>query len=189
LWWSRLMSQIDASAGLQARRSGVQGDPWFGRCGSSARSGSAAPEEEGRDEQSSPVCSTWDQGHCPASLSCRTSGCERGRRPAQVATRLQERRSSLCCEYNECRCQRCWHRTHCVCRQSECAGESRLRAVGLLSTQIVRKQAKAIISNDASQCVTSSSTLSNSTNESVVWQAAKFGRRRRLLELAHPPTT
>jgi hypothetical protein len=56
------MSQPDASAGLQACRSGVQGDPWFGRCGSSARSGSAAPEEEERNEQSSSVCSTRGSG-------------------------------------------------------------------------------------------------------------------------------
>src|SRR5271155_5758528 len=34
---------------------------------------------------------------------------------------------------------------------------------------------------------TSSSTLSNSTNESVTWQAAKFGRKCTILELAHPP--
>jgi hypothetical protein len=61
-------------------------------------------------------------------------------------------------------------------------------AVELLSTQIVRKQAKAIhLQRRFLFQATSSSTLSNSTNEWVSWQAANFERRLAILELAHPP--
>jgi hypothetical protein len=61
-------------------------------------------------------------------------------------------------------------------------------AVELLSTQIVRKQAKANhLQRRFLLQATSSSTLSNSTNQWVTWQAAKFERRREILELAHPP--
>src|ERR1700733_7044773 len=47
------------------------------------------------------------------------------------------------------------HRSQCVCIQRDCArGASDCEAVKLLSTQIVRKQAKALsISNDAAHCM------------------------------------
>jgi hypothetical protein len=43
-----------------------------------------------RREQSSSVCSTGDQRPLSGEPGCRTAGCERSLRPAQVATRLRE---------------------------------------------------------------------------------------------------
>jgi hypothetical protein len=66
-----------------------------------------------------------------------------------------------------------------ACAGSEVAlGESRLRGSKLLSTQIVRKQAKAIFhfQQRGTLHATSSSMLSNTTNGWLTWQ------RRRLSE-------
>jgi hypothetical protein len=70
----------------------------------------------------------------------------------------------------------------------ECAGESRLRGSrASLNSNCQKTGESNHLQRSGILHATSSSTLSNSTNESVTWQAAKFGRRRRILELAHPP--
>jgi hypothetical protein len=61
--------------------------PWSDRHGSSVRDGPSAPKQWKAKEQSSPVCSTRDQRHLAGNQDCRTSGCERGHMPTQVATR------------------------------------------------------------------------------------------------------
>ncbi len=78
---------------------------------------------------------------------------------------------------------------------SACAGsevalvESRLRAVGVLSAQIVRKQAKAIFSSPTEQHIGCRAVVN--AFQQYEWLAglatAKLERRRRILELAHPP--
>jgi len=61
-------------------------------------------------------------------------------------------------------------------------------AVELLSTQIVRKQAKAIhLQRRHILHATSPSTLSNSTNGLPDWQRRSLSEDASLLELAHPP--
>jgi hypothetical protein len=147
--------------------------PWSGRMWPSARDGSSAPGER-KDERAKLSCllhwgsaSSVRQARLPnrgvRERPCAGAGCH-------AAPRGKE---SFCCEYSEDRCRRNWHRPQCLCRQRGCAwGASDCTAVELLSTQIVRKQAKALfISNDATHCnVTSSSTLSNSTNGWPGWQ-------------------
>jgi hypothetical protein len=73
----------------------------------------------------------------------------------QVATRSHERKNSVCCEYNEddvvTKLTSASMRVQAARLR---AGESRLRAVGLLSTQIVGIQAKAIfIGNSVAHCM------------------------------------
>ena len=142
------------------------------RYGLSARDGSSAPEERKTKEQSSPVCSTGDQRHLSGEPGCRTAGCERGLVPTQVATRLQRQKISLL------RIQR-GPVPEELASSSERVQAVRLRsgsrdcgAVKLLSTQIVRKQAKAIfhLQRRGTLRATSSSTLSNSTNGWPGWQ-------------------
>jgi len=131
-----------------------KGDPWFGRCGSSARSGSAAPEEEGRNERKlSRLLHKGIRAHCPASVSCRTSGCERGRGPTQVATRLRSAGGPSAANTVSVDAKDAGIELTARADSRSALGSRDCGAVGLLSTQIVRKQAKAIISNDASYCM------------------------------------
>jgi hypothetical protein len=72
----------------------------------------------------------------------------------QVATRSRERKNSVCCEYKEDDVTKLTSASMRVQAARLRAGESRLRAVGLLSTQIVGIQAKAIfIGNSAAHCM------------------------------------
>ena len=149
-----------------------KGDPWFGRCGSSARSGSAAPEEEGRNERKlSRLLHKGIRAHCPASVSCRTSGCERGRGPTQVATRLRSAGGPSAANTVSVDAKDAGIELTARADSRSALGSRDCGAVGLLSTQIVRKQAKAFyLQRRGILHATSSSTLSNSTNGSPDWQ-------------------
>jgi hypothetical protein len=106
----------------------------------------------GQIEQGSPVCSTGDQRHPSGELGCRTAGCERGSVPAQVATWLQEARNPSAA--NTVRADEEASVSVRVQTARLRSGSRDCEAVKLLSTQIVRKQAKALsISNDAAHCM------------------------------------
>jgi hypothetical protein len=123
--------------------------------GSSARDGPSAPGGQKTREQGSPVCSTGDQRHLVRRVKLPNRGvrerldADAGCHAAPGGTR------PFCCEYSESRCRKtgiglsaCANSEVALGKQSDCG------AVRLLSTQIVRKQAKAIsISNDAARCM------------------------------------
>jgi hypothetical protein len=141
--------------------------------GPSVRDGSSAPGRAKTKERGSPVCSTRDQVHLSDELGCRTAGCERGFYAKAVATRLQKARNRSAADTVRIDAGGTGIRPHRVCRQRGCAwGVATAMAVKLLSTQIVRKQAKAIfhLQQRCTLHATSSSTLSNSTNGWLTWQ-------------------
>ncbi len=153
--------------------------------------GPLLPKMEGRNEQSSPVCSTKGSGP----IVQRALAAEpRGAREAVGRHRLPRGSRSAggpaAANTMSVDAKDAGIDTHCACRQLECAGESRLRGSRASLNSNCQKTGE---SNHLQRRFilhgTSSSTLSNSTNESVTWQAAKFGRRREILELAHPPVT
>jgi hypothetical protein len=105
-----------------------------------------------RREQSSSVCSTGDQRPLSGEPGCRTAGCERSRMPAQVATRLREAqdRSAITVRIDAEKASASLRVQTARLR----SGRRDCGAVKLLSTQIVRKQAKAIfISDNAAHCM------------------------------------
>jgi hypothetical protein len=128
--------------------------PWSGRCGPSARDGSSAPESGRGKSKALPSAPLGISVIYPASQAAEPRGAREAlcRAGCHAAPGGKE---SFCCEYSEDRCRRNWHRPQCLCRQRGCAwGASDCMAVELLSTQIVRKQAKALfISNDAAHCM------------------------------------
>jgi hypothetical protein len=97
-----------------------------------------------------------------------------------------EGKRSLCCEYSEDRCRRNRQSTSMRVQAARLRLWSRdCVAVELLSTQVVRKQAKAIFHFQQRNTLhaTSSSTLSNSTNGWLTWQWRSFSEDRRYLRL------
>src|SRR5882757_540907 len=120
------------------------------------RDGSSAPGERKTRERGSPVCSTRDQVHLSDERGCRTAGCERGFMPRPVATRLPRAKKRSAADTVRIDAGGTGIRPQCVCRQRGCAwGVATAIAVKLLSTQIVRKQAKAIffIFDNATRCM------------------------------------
>src|SRR5258708_37546361 len=119
------------------------------------RDGSSALGEQKTKERGSPVCSTRDQVHLSDERSCRTAGCERGFYAVAGCHAAPEGKGSFCCGYSEDRCRRNWHSTSVRVQAARLRLGSRdCVAVKLLSTQIVRKQAKAIfIFNNAARCM------------------------------------
>jgi hypothetical protein len=158
------------------------------RCGSSARSGPAAPGVEKTERARLSYLLHWGSVPLARRAKRRTAGCERGCIPAQVATRFRERKSSLRCEYSECRCQRCWHRPHCACQQRDCAGESRLRGSRASLNSNCQKNRRKQSSPTARHVACNVVVNAFQQYERVAKLAtAKFERRRAILELAHPP--
>ena len=129
--------------------------PWPAVYGPSARDGPSAPEEETTKERGSLICSSREQVHPSGERCCRTAGCERGCCAKAVATRLQKARNRSAADTVRIDAGRTGIRPQCVCRQRGCAwGVATAMAVKLLSTQIVRKQAKALfIFNNAARCM------------------------------------
>ena len=120
--------------------------PWSGGFSPSARNGPSAPGERQTKEQGSPVCSTWDQRHLSGERRCRTAGCERGRMPTQVATRLRRAQDSSAANTVKAQCEKAGISLSACAGSKVRSGSRDCEAVKLLSTQIVRKQAKAISS-------------------------------------------
>jgi hypothetical protein len=119
-----------------------------------ARDGSSAPGERKTKEQDSPACSTGDQRHLSDERGCRTAGCERGLVPTQVATRLREARDHSAANTVRAGAKKLASASLRVQAARLRSGSRDCGAVKLLSTQIVRKQAKALfISNDATHCM------------------------------------
>jgi hypothetical protein len=117
----------------------------------------------------------------------------RGAREAICRRRLprgSRSKESFCCEYSEGRAGRTGiDRSQCVCRQRGCVrGAVDRGAVKLLSTQIVRKQAKALSSPTTRHLACN---VVVDASQQYEWLAslatAKLERRRLILGLAHPP--
>ena len=124
-------------------------------------------------ERGSPACSTRDQVHMSDERGCRTAGCERDLMPWQVATRLRKARDRSAADTKRIDAWKNWAFDLNACAAARLRLGSRdCGAVKLLSTQIVRKQAKAIfhLQQRGTLHATSSSTLSNSTNGWLTWQ-------------------
>ncbi len=142
---------------LVCRRAGLvrfKTAPWFGRMRPSARSGSAAPAGRRRNEQNSPVCSTKDQGQLSSEHKLPNRGVRErlcARAGCHAAPGTQEillLRVQVSVDARDAGIDLT------ACADSEIALGSRdCGAVELLSTQIVRKQAKAIISNGEAYCM------------------------------------
>lgn len=132
--------------------------------------GHPLPKNRGQKERGSLVCSTGDQRHLPAGYAAGPRGAREALRRCRLP-RGSEGTKSICCEYSGEQCGETRHRPQCVC-DSEVALWSRdCKAVKLLSTQIVRKQAKAISFQTTRKLrATSPSTLPNSTNGWRDWQ-------------------
>jgi hypothetical protein len=115
----------------------------------------------------------------------------RGPREAWCRRRLPRgstRHRILSCEYSEGSMQEYRHRPQCVCRQRGARGSRDCRAVKLLSTQIVRKQAKAFSSRTTLHIACKAVVNAFQQYEWLACLAiAKLGRRCAILELAHPP--
>ena len=173
---------------LVCRRTGLvvrkmpRGPAAYGR---SARDGPSAPGERKTKERGSPVCSTRDQ--CPSVRRARLPNRGVRERPDAMAGchAAPEGKKSFCCEYRE------ESMPEKLASTSMRVQTARLRlgsrdcgAVKLLSTQIVRKQAKAIfhLRQRGTLHATSSSTLSNSTNGWLTLATAKLERRWQILD-------
>jgi hypothetical protein len=140
--------------------------------GPSARDGLSVPgEQKTEKKRSSPVCSTGDQRHPSGELGCRTAGCERGPMPMQVATRPFEAGDRSAANTERVDAKKLASISVRVQTVRLRSGSRDCRAVKLLSTQIVRKQAKAISFRTTPPLhATSPSTLPNSTNGWRDWQ-------------------
>jgi len=102
--------------------------------------------------------------------------------------RVSARHRILCCEYSEGSMQEDRHRPQCVCRQRGARGSRDCRAAKLLSTQIVRKQAKASSSRTTLHIACNAVVNAFQQYEWLACLAtAKLERRCAILELAHPP--
>jgi hypothetical protein len=72
-------------------------------------------------------------------------GCERGRSPVQVATRLRGRRESLCCGYRENRCRENWPDLTAFANSDGCVwGATTARRSSFSQLKLSVVQAKAI---------------------------------------------
>jgi hypothetical protein len=116
--------------------------------------GPLLPKMEGRNEQSSPVCSTKGSGP----IVQRALAAEpRGAREAVGRRRLpRDSRSAggpSAADTVSVDAEDAGIELTARADSRSALGSRDCGAVGLLSTQIVRKQAKAIISNDASHCM------------------------------------
>jgi hypothetical protein len=158
-------------------------------CGPSARDGSSAPWERKTREQGSPVWSTGDQVHLVRERSCRTAGCERGRMPLQVTTRLQEATDRSTANTGG-RCQRKWHRPQCVCRQRGCAcGSERLQGSRASLNSNCQKNRRKLFSSPTTPHIACDVVVNafQQYERLARLATAKLERRRPILRLAHPP--
>jgi hypothetical protein len=141
-----------------------------------------------KKKEGSPVCSTGEQRHPSDELGCRTAGYERAQLRVQVATRAFEARdrsaaSTLRVDAAELASASVRMQTARLrSRSRDC------RAVKLLSTQIFRKQAKAISSQTTPHI---GCNVAVNAFQQYEWLArlatAKLERRCPILGLAHPP--
>jgi hypothetical protein len=174
LWWltaDRPVWRVCRVAGTPS--GGVQIAPWPGRIRPSARDGSSAPGEQKTKERGSPDCSSGDQVHLVRRARLPNRGVRERLYAVAGCHAAPEGKRSLCCGYSEDRCRNKWHSTSTRVQAARLRLGSRdCVAVELLSTQIVRKQAKAIfhLQQRGTLHATSSSTLSNSTNGWLAWQ-------------------
>jgi hypothetical protein len=156
LWWlaaDKPVWRVCWFAGTPS--GGVQIAPWPGRIRPSARDGSSAPGELKTKERGSPDCSTGDQVHLVRRARLPNRGVRERLYAVAGCHAAPEGKGSLCCGYVRIDAGGNGIRPQCVCRQRGCAwGVTTAMAVKLLSTQIVRKQAKAIfIFNNAARCM------------------------------------
>jgi hypothetical protein len=175
LWWLAADGPAGASAGLQAHPLVVFKNRPVARPSTAFRRvmGLLVRGERKARERGSPVCSTGDQVHLSDERGCRTAGCERGYLPWQVATRLRKARDRSAADTKgiDAWNNRAFDLNACAAARLR-LGSRDCVAVKLLSTQIVRKQAKAIfhLQQRGTLHAASSSTLSNSTNGWLTWQ-------------------
>ena len=141
--------------------------------------------ERRRKSEALPSAPRGIRSICPTSEAAEP----RGAREALCHGRLPRgsgRQGVALLRYSEDRCRRTWHSTSMRVQAARLRLWSRdCEAVELLSTQIVRKQAKAIFhfQQRSTLHATSSSTLSNSTNRWLTWQRRSFSENRRYLRL------
>jgi hypothetical protein len=156
--------------------------------GSSARDGSLGSSVQQTGKRESPVCSSGDQLHPSGELSHRTAGCERAQLRVQVATRPFEARDRSAASTVRVDAEELASASVRVQTARLRSGNRDCRAVKLLSTQIVRKQAKAISSQTTPHIACN---VAVNAFQQYEWLArlatAKLQRRCPILELAHPP--
>jgi hypothetical protein len=128
-----------------------RGAAGFGRL---ARNRPSAPGGQKTERARLSYLLHWGSAPSAGEQCCRTAGCERGPIPMQVATRLRRTRNRFAASTVRSDAKEIASfsvRVHATRLRS---GSRYCRAVKLLSTQIVRKQAKAIfISNNAAHCM------------------------------------
>jgi hypothetical protein len=128
--------------------------PWSGRIETPARGGSSGSAVGSTKERGSHVCSTRGPVTFAGERRCRTTGCERGWLPWQVATRLRWRRGSTCCGYKEKRCRKTGSASLRLRTAMVRVGSRDCGAVKLLSTQIVcSTRRKHFVSNEVANCL------------------------------------
>lgn len=184
------MGQSRASAGLPAHGSGgvqncpvARPDTFLRRVMSLRLRGEQ--QTESKTLLSAPLS---DQRHQLGERSCRTAGCERGFMPAQVATRLQEARDHSTANTVRAAAKERASASVRVQTARLRSGSCDCVAVKLLSTQIVRKQAKAISSRTTRHIACNVAFNAFQHYEGLARLAtAKLERRCSILELAHPP--
>ena len=124
------------------------------RFGPSARDGPSAPGEQKTERARLSCLLHWGPAPFAGERCCRTAGCERGPMRMQVATRLRRARDRSAANRVRSDAKELASFSVRVQATRLRSGSRDCRAVKLLSTQIVRKQAKAIfISNNAAHCV------------------------------------
>ena len=119
--------------------------PWSGRISLSARDGPSVPKERKTQRARLSRLLHWGSAPSVRQPGCRTAGCERAlcwRRLPCVSIRHM----ILCCEYSESTMLKKSASALSARAAARCARSRGCGAVKLLSTQIVRKQAKAISS-------------------------------------------
>jgi hypothetical protein len=171
---SRPIGQSGRSAGLQTHRSGgVQNCPVVQPNATLRRvMGLSAPGEQQTKSKALLSAPRGISAICPASEAAEPRGAREACMPAQVATQLQKARVRTAANTEGIDAEEPAS-TSVRVQQRGCArGASDCEAVKLLSTQIVRKQAKAIfhLQRRGTLHATSSSTLPNSTNGWLAWQ-------------------
>jgi hypothetical protein len=116
--------------------------------------GPSAPGEQKTERARLSCLLHWGPAPSVGEQYCRTAGCERGPMPMQAATRLRRARKRSAANTVKTDAKELASFSVRVQATRLRSGSRDCRAVKLLSTQIVRKQAKAIfISNNAAHCM------------------------------------
>jgi hypothetical protein len=175
---------------LPARRSGAFKEMPLDPAGSRTPARWVIWKRSGRDKKSNTLLSgpvgTRDQA---GERGCRTMGCERGRLPMQVATRLRRRRGSdLLRIQGEKRCRKTGS-SHCVCEQRWCAWgvvTAEQSSFSQLKLSVVPGESNSSPTSDALACRVVVNAFQQ-YERLLSLATAKRERKVPILELAHPP--